>query len=56
LFTVLEKYPDVISVNAGSLDDTTLFKPHFQVWARSQMDGIRVNEDLKTFKKSRDAG
>lgn len=56
LFAVLDKYPDVISVHAGSLDDTTLFRPRFQVWTRTQMDGIRVNDEIETFKKSRDAG
>ena len=52
LFAVLDKRPDSISVQAGSIDDKAAFKPSFQVWTRSQVDAIRVNDDLKKFEKS----
>ncbi len=52
LFAVLDKRPDSISVQAGFIDDKAAFKPSFQVWTRSQVDAIRVNDDLKKFEKS----
>ncbi len=52
LFAVLDKRPDSISVQAGSIDDKAAFKPSFQVWTRSQVDAIRVNDDLKKFEQS----
>ena len=53
LFAVLEKYPDWISVTAGSLDDKTAFKPSLHVWTRSQMGEVRVIDDLEKFEKWR---
>ena len=53
LFAVLDSYPDLISVTAGTLDDKTVFKPDCQVWTRSRMDAIRVNDDLEKFETRR---
>ncbi len=52
LFEVLEKRPDFIAVSAGSIDDKAAFKPSYQVWTQSQVDTIRVNDDLQKFEKS----
>ena len=51
LFCILEKLPNLFSVNAGSLDDKTVFKPSLQVWTRSQMGKFAVSDDLEKFEK-----
>lgn len=52
LFAILEKRPESISVQAGSIDYKAAFKPSFQVWTQSQVETIRVNDDLTKFEKS----
>ena len=53
LFAVMEKYPDSISVNAGSVDDKMVFKPRRHVWTRSQMGEIQIHDDLEIFEKGK---
>ncbi len=52
LFAILDKRPASISVQTGTIDDKSNFKPTFPVWTRSKVEGIRVNDDLKQFEQS----
>lgn len=52
LFAVLDKRPTSVSVQAGTLDDKSKFKPSFHVWTRSQVKTVRINDELKTFDRS----
>lgn len=37
LFAILDKRPTSISIQVGTIDDKSKFKPTFQVWTRSQV-------------------
>ena len=52
LFEVLEKRPDFIAVAVGSLDDKSVFKPARHIWTKSQIEAIKVIDDLPKFEKS----
>jgi len=52
LFAVLDKRPTSISVQAGTLDDKSIFKPSSHVWTRSQVKTVQINDDLEKFERS----
>jgi len=52
LFAFLDKRPTSVSVQAGTLDDKSIFKPTSQVWTQSQVKAVRINDDLAKFERS----
>lgn len=44
LFTVLEKYPDMVVIKTGSLDDPGDFKPKRHLFSRSERPWARVED------------
>jgi hypothetical protein len=52
LFCVLEKRPTSISVQAGTLDDKSIFQPSSHVWTQSRVKTLRIDDDLEWFERS----
>ena len=52
LFTRAEKYPDLVFIKAGSLDEPELIKPSCQIWTQCAVPWAYINEDLPSFPKS----
>jgi len=45
IFTVLPDQPDLLFLKAGTLDDTSWFRPQFHVWCDEKQDWVSLNDD-----------
>ena len=51
LFAEDSAYPDIVSVKAGSLDDTSLYKPMAQFWVSSAPVWHPIDPNMASFEK-----
>ena len=51
LFAENSKYPQVVSVKVGSLDDSTFFKPTAQLWTGSAPPWHEIDPEVPAFNK-----
>jgi len=51
LFTRAEKYPDLVFIKAGSLDEPELIKPSYQTWTQCAVPWAYIDENLPSFPK-----
>lgn len=53
LFTRSEKFPDLVFLKAGCLDDPTLVKPTCQTWTKCTVPWAHIDKNLPCFSESK---
>ena len=52
LFTRAEKYPDLVFLKAGCLDEPERIKPSCQIWTKRAVPWAYIDETLPSYKES----
>jgi hypothetical protein len=55
LFTRGEKYPDLVFIKAGSLDEPELIKPGCQVWTKRAVPWAYIDKELPIYSEGSDS-
>jgi hypothetical protein len=51
LYSVIPGRPEMVLIKAGTLDDTSGFKPQFQCWCDTKQDWVTLEDDIMTMAK-----
>lgn len=46
IYSALDGQPDMVFLKAGTLDDTSTFKPQFHVWCDSKQNWVELDEGV----------
>ena len=47
-----ETHPDLISINAGTLDNANVFEPEEEIWTQSKLAFANISGDIESYAKS----
>lgn len=51
IYSAIPSQPDVLYLKTGTLDDTSSFRPQFQVWCDSKQNWVRLEEGVPALGK-----
>ena len=54
IYTSSPRHDMFVHVNAGSLDDSTWVKPHYQTWTKSAVAWAQIDKELSAFERDRE--
>jgi hypothetical protein len=51
-----KRHPDEVDLTAASLDDPNSVKPDIHIWTESQLEWLRLQDDLPRYRRTRSEG